>query len=194
MPRMTQELHAPIATGRAPGRALEAPSGGDGSADDFGVKAPALSLPKGGGAIRGIGEKFAANPVTGTGSMSVPIATPPGRDGFGPRLALRYDSGSGNGLFGLGWSLALGSIARRTDRGLPRYVDSADSDVFVLAGAEDLVPVDGGPEPVTVHQHGCTAVRRYRPRVEADFALIERWTDEGEPRQRVLADRSAGTT
>ena len=26
------------------------------------------SLPKGGGAIRGIGEKFAANPVTGTGS------------------------------------------------------------------------------------------------------------------------------
>ena len=29
---------------------------------------PTLSLPKGGGAIRGIGEKFAANPVTGTGS------------------------------------------------------------------------------------------------------------------------------
>ena len=37
-----------------------------------------MSLPKGGGAIRGIGEKFAANPVTGTGSMSVPIATSPG--------------------------------------------------------------------------------------------------------------------
>ena len=31
---------------------------------------PAVSLPKGGGAIRGIGEKFAANPVTGTGSMT----------------------------------------------------------------------------------------------------------------------------
>jgi len=36
--------------------------------------APAVSLPKGGGAIRGIGEKFAANPVTGTDSMSVPLA------------------------------------------------------------------------------------------------------------------------
>ena len=36
------------------------------------ISAPAISLPKGGGAIRGIGEKFAANPVTGTGSMSVP--------------------------------------------------------------------------------------------------------------------------
>ena len=31
--------------------------------------APSLSLPKGGGAIRGIGEKFATNAVTGTGSM-----------------------------------------------------------------------------------------------------------------------------
>ena len=43
---------------------------------NFFVSAPAVSLPKGGGAIRGIGEKFAANPVTGTGSMSVPIARP----------------------------------------------------------------------------------------------------------------------
>jgi hypothetical protein len=46
--------------------------------------APTLQLPKGGGGIKGIGEKFAANPVTGTGSMSVPIATSPGRSGFGP--------------------------------------------------------------------------------------------------------------
>jgi hypothetical protein len=66
------------------------------------VPAPAISLPKGGGAIRGIGEKFAANPVTGTGSMTVPIATSPGRAGFGPQLSLSYDSGAGNGPFGLG--------------------------------------------------------------------------------------------
>ena len=57
------------------------------------VRPPAITLPKGGGAIRGIGEKFAANPVTGTGSMSVPIATSPGRSGFGPQLSLSYDSG-----------------------------------------------------------------------------------------------------
>ena len=43
--------------------------------------------------MRGIGEKFAANPVTGTGSMNVPIATSPGRSGFGPQLSLSYDSG-----------------------------------------------------------------------------------------------------
>ena len=54
-----------------------------------------------------MGEKFAANPVTGSGSMSVPIATSPGRSGFGPQLSLNYDSGAGNGPFGFGWSLGL---------------------------------------------------------------------------------------
>src|SRR2546423_10638990 len=67
-----------------------------------GSSIPAISLPKGGGAIRGIGEKFAANPVTGTGSLTVPISTTAGRAGFGPQLSLSYDSGSGNGPFGFG--------------------------------------------------------------------------------------------
>jgi hypothetical protein len=54
------------------------------------IEAPSLSLPKGGGAIRGIGEKFAANPVTGTGTLTVPIATSPGRAEFGPEFFLSY--------------------------------------------------------------------------------------------------------
>ena len=106
----------------------------------FSVAAPEVSLPKGGGAINGIGEKFTANPVTGTGSMSVPIALSPGRSGFGPQLSLSYDSGAGNGAFGLGWSLSLPSITRRTDKGLPQYDDAGESDIFSLSGAEDLVP------------------------------------------------------
>jgi hypothetical protein len=52
------------------------------------VSATAISLPKGGRAIRGIGEKIAANPLTGTGSMSVSITTSPGHSGFGPQLNL----------------------------------------------------------------------------------------------------------
>ena len=50
--------------------------------------APTISLPKDGGAIRGIGEKFGANAVTGRGSMTLPIFASPGRSGFGPQLAL----------------------------------------------------------------------------------------------------------
>src|SRR6185436_17509220 len=90
---------------------------------------PAISLPKGGGAIRGIGEKFAANPVTGTGSMTIPIATSPGRSKFGPQLSLAYDSGAGNGPFGFGWQISSPAISRTTDKGLPQY---DESDVFIV--------------------------------------------------------------
>ena len=102
------------------------PGPSDGKGDSFSLTAPQISLPKGGGAIRGIGEKFAANPVSGKGSMSVPIATSQGRSGFGPQLSLSYDSGAGNGSFGFGWSLSLPSITRKTDKGLPQYSDAED--------------------------------------------------------------------
>ena len=62
--------------------------------------------------------------------MSVPLAVSPGRSGFGPQLALSYDSGAGNGPFGFGWSLSLPSITRKTDKGLPTYQDADESDVF----------------------------------------------------------------
>ncbi|RME36735.1 MAG: hypothetical protein D6794_08085 [Deltaproteobacteria bacterium] len=149
------------------------------------VKAPSISLPKGGGAIKGIGEKFTANPVTGTGSMTVPIATSPGRSGFGPQLSLSYDSGAGNGPFGLGWHLSILSITRKTDKGIPRYLDAEESDVFILSGAEDLVPVlnaDVRRWSVTRIVNGVTyRIHRYRPRIEGLFARIERWINEADP-------------
>lgn len=161
-----------------------------GSAEGPSRSPPTISLPKGGGAIRGIGEKFGANPVTGTGSMTVPIAISPGRSGFGPQLSLSYDSGAGNGPFGFGWSLSLPSIVRKTDKGLPKYRDTDESDVFILSGAEDLVPVlvetAGGNwereqiAPRTVD--GKTyRIHKYRPRIEGLFARIERWTNQTDP-------------
>jgi Salmonella virulence plasmid 65kDa B protein len=90
----------------AEGRREDTDRQGAQSARTSQFSAPSISLPKGGGAIRGIGEKFAANPVTGTGSMTVPIAATPGRSGLGPQLALSYDPGSGNGPFGLFWNLS----------------------------------------------------------------------------------------
>ena len=140
---------------------------------------PPISLPKGGGAIQGMGEKFAANPVTGTGSVSVPIATSPGRAGFGPQLSLSYDSAAGNGPFGFGWALSIPAITRKTDKGLPQYGDGEESDVYVLSGAEDLVPVlgpDGRRFTDDIAAPGYT-IHRYRPRIEGLFARIERWTN-----------------
>jgi RHS repeat-associated protein len=154
---------------------------------------PHISLPKGGGAIRGIDEKFTANPTTGTGSLNIPLALSPGRAGFGPQLALSYDSGSGNGIFGVGWTLSMPSITRRTDKGLPSYHDAAESDIFVLSGAEDLVPVllcDGsdGTQFDEFERDGFR-IKRYRPRIESLFARIERWTQckTGETHWRSLS-------
>jgi hypothetical protein len=139
-----------------------------------GVGLPALSVPKGGGAVQSIGEKFSANAATGTTSLTVPIATSSGRAGFNLGLGLSYDSGAGNGPFGLGWRLSVPAISRKTDKGIPRYVDDAESDVFILAGAEDLVPVREGSDL----ERGEYRVRRYRPRVEGAFSRIERWTNK----------------
>jgi hypothetical protein len=127
-------------------------------------------MPKGGGAIQGIGEKFETNPVTGTYSMSVPLAISPGRSGFAPQLALSYNSGGGNSPFGLGWGVGIPNITRKTDKRLPKYFDESESDVYILSGAEDLVPEDDGTKTI-----GDYTVKSYIPRTEGLFARIERW-------------------
>lgn len=159
---------------------------------------PVVSLPKGGGAIQGIGEAFAVNPANGTCSFSIPLPAPAGRGGFGPALSLAYDSGSGNGPFGLGWSVAVPAVSRRTDRGVPRYRDGVpgQEDTFLLAGAEDLVPTlaqtaaGWNPDERTEVEGADTwRVRRYRPRTESSHDRIERWTHAatGDAHWRVLS-------
>ena len=132
-----------------------------------------ISLPKGGGAQAGLGEKFSPDLHTGTGNFTVPISLPPGRNGFQPQLNLVYSTGQGNGPFGLGWSLSIPGVTRKSSKRIPRYLDNAsdrtEHDTFILSGAEDLVPVD-------VLATGGT---RYRPRTEGLFAQIERRRDAG---------------
>ncbi len=140
---------------------------------------PAISLPKGGGSIKGIGETFKPNLFTGTGNFSVPIYTSPCRNDFYPKLTLQYCTGNGNGLFGLGWQLSLPRITRKTEKGLPTYTDK---DVFIMSGAEDLVPyiddetdIDESTGMPVPKERGKYLVTRYRPRTEGLFARIEKW-------------------
>jgi len=154
------------------------------------IEHTSINLPKGGGAIRGVGEKFQANPVTGSGSFSLPLPVTPGRGSFQPEMNLSYDSGSGNSVFGLGWNVSVPSIKRKTDKELPQYIDlhESESDTFILAGAEDLVPVmnAAGTErisyTVTETEDGAAityTVYRYMPRIEGLFAKIEKWVNIG---------------
>ncbi len=161
------------------------PSEASRRAASWASSAPDLSLPKGGGAIRGLGETFRAVPNTGSATFEIPVWTSPGRSGFFPKLSLNYDSAAGNGPFGIGWTLSVPRIGRRTDKALPQYDDQRDSDTFVLSGAEDLVTAlrrDGSLDEFRRSVNGRpVVVRRYRPRVEADYQRIERWTAAEQP-------------
>lgn len=143
---------------------------------------PVLSLPTGGGAIRGIDEKFQVNAISGTSSFTIPVPLSSTRHGFTPSIALDYNSGNGNSPFGLGWQVNIPSIARKTERKLPEYNDEEESDTFVLSGAEDLTPllektnVGWVRYKKTRTEDGIDfTVTRYRPRIEGLFARIEKW-------------------
>ena len=143
------------------------------------IEIPSISLPKGGGAIKGIDEKFQVNPANGTASFSLPLPFSPARNGFMPAIGLSYNSGGGNGLFGLGWDLGFPSIQRKTDKALPRYRDKEEEDVFMFSGAEDLVPFlkpDGNMDEIETPGNNGFRIRRYRPRIEGGFSRIERIT------------------
>ena len=90
------------------------------------------SPPSGTGTVPGLGEAFTINLSTGQGVYSYKLALPAGRAGHGPSLALEYAHGTGLGAFGLGWRLALRSISRRLDFGVPgtgvaeRWLDGSD--------------------------------------------------------------------
>jgi hypothetical protein len=147
------------------------------------IEIPSISLPKGGGALKGIDEKFQVNAANGTSSFSIPLPLSPNRNVFTPQMSLSYNSGVGNGLFGIGWDIDLPSIQRRTDKKLPRYFDTNDDtkiaqeDSFMFSGVEELVPYleyDGKDWKIKKIENDDFIIRQYRPRIEGGFSRIER--------------------
>ena len=126
-----------------------------------GIAGQIISHPQGGCTITGLGETFAPDLHTGTGNLTVPIAIPPGRNKFQPDLSLVYSTGHGNGPFGLGWVLSIPGVARDISNGVPSC--SEEDDVFLLSGAERLVPTRPSADWAML----------YRPRTEGLFACIQ---------------------
>jgi hypothetical protein len=132
-----------------------------------------LSLPKGNGTIAGMGEVLSGIAPDGMLSLSLPFPISAGR-GDAPTMSLQYNSGSGNGPFGMGWSCPIMSIARRTSRGVPRW---QGDDEFTGPDGEVLLPV--AAPVIRTELRGqmlpeCS-VTRYRPRIERTKFFIECW-------------------
>ncbi|KAK6341642.1 hypothetical protein TWF696_008711 [Orbilia brochopaga] len=138
------------------------------------VDTTAFSSGKGGGALRSIDQKFEINPSNGTLALTLPLNVTKGRNDCHPELNLSYNSGSGNGPFGIGWNLSMGSITRKNTLKIPQY---DDSDTFLFSGLEDLVK-DGEKFPYSASL-GKYVVQRYRLRVESDAKMrIEKFVSE----------------
>jgi hypothetical protein len=116
---------------------------------------PILVWPTGDATLPSLGERFAVELPSGQATVTVPLETPPGRNGLQPDLALSYASGGARGPFGVGWSLPLPCVRK-------------DGERFFLDGAE-LVAVGGG---------------RYRPRADDRFCRIARGDAGWEIRER----------
>ena len=83
----------------------------------------------------------------GAATYSIPLEVPPGINGMQPNLSLNYNSQSGNGLLGMGWSLGgLSSISRCAQNlaqdGKIHGVNFSNQDRFCLNG-QRLVAVNG---------------------------------------------------
>ena len=144
------------------------------------IKAQTINMPSGGGSIRGVGEAFETNPFTGAGSFTIPLPVTAAR-GFEPKLSLNYNSGDGNSEFGLGFSLPLGKIFRRTDTGFPTYTAE---DRFAISVEGQLTPKlveQGGQWVADVKQRTIAGVvyqvLAFLPRKESSYALIEQFTE-----------------
>ena len=123
--------------------------------DKNGVGLEKISLPSGPGSIEGLGDAFEPQLNTGTSSYSVKIASPPGVAGLQPNVVLRYNSGAGNGHFGIAWNDGLMAIQRQTEKGLPVY---GGNDKFTMGG-EELVPLSDG----SYRTENESAFQRVRP-------------------------------
>lgn len=138
------------------------------------IEAPHVSLPKGGGAIKGIGESFAPQAFSGSGGFSIALPDAAAR-GFTPSLSIGYTSSAGNGIFGLGFHLPISSIARKTSKGLPHYDDTdafeSDEGELVPMLDKNLVPVVSQKE----YKGAKYRVTQYRPRLEGSYSLIQHW-------------------
>ncbi|GFM78256.1 toxin [Pseudomonas cichorii] len=138
------------------------------------------SLPKGGGAIQSIGKSWGAVGSNGSASLEIALPVSPGR-GYDPALSLRYQSTIGNGLFGIGWSLNLGCVARRASKGVPGY---NDDDLILGPNGEAWLPERDANGVIQFtsassyngHDLGKTyQVVRYFARIEGAFERIEHW-------------------
>ena len=110
------------------------------------VSAPALSLPNGGGALRGIGEKFSTTAQTGTANFEIPI---PGERRFWPEFKSDLRQWGRQRAVRHRFAAFVAANRAQNRQRLAALRRPQRFGVFVLHGEDDLVPAlmaDGRPD------------------------------------------------
>lgn len=128
----------------------------------LGITAPALAAT----AVGRIAGTFETSP-TGAATYTIPIQVSAGMNGLKPAISLAYNSQSGDGLAGMGWTLTGFSEIRRCP--LTRAVD--DRVQGVRFTAQDRYCLDGQPLVLLSGTHG-SAGAQYRTEVHGFERVI----------------------
>ncbi|MGH8274958.1 MAG: SpvB/TcaC N-terminal domain-containing protein [Gammaproteobacteria bacterium] len=177
---------------KSPPAGLFADAGGNDSApgaeaslaEGMGAKTSTEFTP---GALPG---KFSVDRM-GAASYRIPIAVAPGVNGMQPKLAINYNSGTGQTQLGLGWSLAgLSAISRcpatiATD-GYSGPVDMSNSDRFCLGNAHLIA------YPADVNKYGLDGSEYHTP--VASFQRIISHETQGYGPASFTAETKSGLT
>ena len=104
----------------------------------------------------------------GAATYNVPIVIPPGRAGMQPNLALSYNSRSGNGVMGLGWSISgLSSIHR-----CPQTSEQDAQMLGVSYAGTDKLCLDGQRLVVVAGTYGASGAE-YRTEVDSYARVLQ---------------------
>lgn len=154
--------------------------------DTLNLQVNTPALPKGGGAIQGTGKGWGDVGASGMATFEIPLPVSPARS-YAPALSLTYHSGAGNGPFGLGWSVPLPAVSRRTSHGVPAYTEH---DVIVGLDAQIWLPERDAEGAIVSRRQTAFndlpltiayTVTRYFPRLESRFDRIEHWHSATDP-------------
>ena len=131
----------------------------------------------GSASIATIGNSLGPVGTRGAASFELPLPVSSARY-LTPAMTLQYNSQSGNGPFGIGMQLPIPSIARKTSKGVPHYLED---DVMVGPDGVDRWPDHEAHVTRTLpgRSRMTYTVVRYYPRLESAFDIYELWMPDG---------------
>ena len=130
--------------------------------ESMSIKPHEVSLPKGVGAIHGIGETFKPDFFSGTGSYKIPFTITRVRV-LESEFSIDYNSSSGNGPFGMGFSVGLEKTSLKMVSSIPKY---EGKETYLLNGSELVRHIKKASE-----ESGFT-MQAYPLKVQKDFSRI----------------------